>query len=383
VKIIQVLPTLEQEASGPSYSVPRLAEALAQHGNEVRLMTAGGQAVAPSVRLDFQRFPRDLGQTPVLKTLELSRAMHRALRSQAPDVDIIHSNGLWTGPTLYPAWAARAAGKPLILSPRGTLSPVALRRSPVRKRVFWSLLQHRAVASAKLLHATSHQEYRDIRAIGLRQPVAVIPNGVDVPARPQSRPVRGQPRRLLYLGRLHPIKGLDLLLPAWSSISDRFPDWELRLVGPGPAEYRRHLAEIASAERIPRLHIEEARYGPEKLEEYMEADLFVLPSYSENFGMTVAEALAQGVPAIATTGTPWSGLLDNACGWHVAPEIHSLAAAMSEAMSMERGALRTMGENGRAWMQRSFGWRHIGAEMLAVYNWLLDQGPRPATIIVD
>ena len=178
--------------------------------------------------------------------------------------------------------AARRASKPLVVSPRGTLSPVALQRSYWLKRAFWTLLQGRAVRSAACLHATSEQEYRDIRRFGLTQPVAVVANGVDIPPLEAPRASGTGLRTLLYLGRLHPIKGLENLLRAWQRLADRFPDWQLRLVGPAEAAYRADLESLASELDLKRITFAGPRYGADKHAEYAAADLYVLPSYTEN-----------------------------------------------------------------------------------------------------
>lgn len=382
MRIIEVLPTLEKEASGPSYSVPRLAEALAELGHDVSLLTAGGQAVAPGDGLDFQRYPRDFGQVPVLRTLELSRGLHRALRQQSGRAEIVHANGLWTAPTLYPAWAARASGTALVCSPRGTLSPVALAHSAYRKRVFWRLAQRRAVAAASLLHATSDQEYRDIRAFGLRQPVVVIPNGIDVPAAPPRQPRRTR-RRLLYLGRLHPIKGLETLLRAWAQVAPEFQDWELRLIGPGEVSYIARLERLAIDLRLPRLSFAGPSYGAEKAREYESADLYVLPSLSENFGMSVAEALAHGLPVITTHGAPWRGLQARDCGWWVAGELETVSGALRDALGRSPQALAQMGRNGRDWMAAEYSWSSVARSMAQAYDWLLHGGARPDGVYVS
>jgi glycosyltransferase involved in cell wall biosynthesis len=382
VRIIQVVPSLEEEASGPSYSVPRLAEALAALGHDVTLTSAGGQAVVVGDGVRFERYPRDFQHVPIVQTLQLSEGLRRALRRHAAEAEIVHSNGLWIAPTLYPAWAARGAGRPLMLSPRGTLSPVALEKSARRKRYFWRLLQGPAVAAAKVLHATSEQEYLDIRAFGLTQPVALIPNGVDI-APGSSRRTSRVRKRLLYLGRVHPIKGLEILLPAWRRLCSSFPNWELRIVGPGPEDYERKVRAMIAEQDIQRVSLEGPRYGAEKSCEYAEADLFILPSFSENFGMTVAEALAHAVPVIATTGTPWAGLVEERCGWHVAPTEDDLARSMSEAMGLAHSVRTAMGANGRRWMEQRFGWAGLAEQFADIYRWAAHGGSRPKSLIFE
>jgi len=372
MRLIHAIPHVDEEASGPSYSTPRLCHALAERGHQVELFSLARGRAKALCKVVARTFP----EGPKIARLGLSDAMRRGLAAAAKGADVLHSHSLWMMPNVYPAWAAARTGAPLVVSPRGALSPVALARSPRRKRLFWDVLQGPAVRQASLIHATSELEYRDVRAFGLAQPVAVIPNGVDV-ARDNAvgeRPA-GQ-RRLLYLGRLHPIKGLNQLLAAWADLRPRFPDWELRLVGPDEGGYGEALRrEMAGG--LYGVRFVGAQYGADKRAEYAAAELFVLPSHSENFGMAVAEALAAGRPVVTTTGTPWAGLAEHGCGWRVAPTAEGLGAALAEAMALDREILDAMGARGRDWMARDFGWPRLGEAMETAYRWLLDGGAAP------
>ncbi|MDB5451906.1 MAG: hypothetical protein JWO33_484, partial [Caulobacteraceae bacterium] len=184
MKAVQVAAGLDEPGAGPSYSVTRLAQSLRTLGVEVDLHSVGGwRATAGERPIEgLHRHPQDAAAVPGLGALCLSNAMGRALRRAAADADILHAHGLWLMPDVYPAWAARAAGKPFMLSPRGMLGSAALRFSSLQKRLFWLALQRDAARSAACLHATSLAEHDEIRAAGLRNPVAIIPNGVDLPA---------------------------------------------------------------------------------------------------------------------------------------------------------------------------------------------------------
>jgi len=367
MKICHVVPHIDREASGPSYSVPSLCAALGRRGHEVVLMTLARGVVAEPRDFRHEQFPPSFGPA----RLGPSRALRRALVEACADADVVHSHSLWMMPNVYPGWASRRTGTPLVISPRGTLGATPLSYSRRIKQAFWLACQGAAVRQASLLHATALQERDEIRAFGLQQPVAVIPNGVDIPD-PSPAPVEaGGPRRLLYLGRLHPKKGLEMLLEAWSGLSRRHPLWELHLVGPGD-EHEAVLRRRAADLELERVVFAGPKYGDEKRRTYAAAELYVLPSLNENFGMSVAEALSHGLPVVATKETPWAGLVDHGCGWSTEATVEGVERALGEALSLPSETLRAMGMSGREWMKRDFSWDRVAADMESAYQELLE-----------
>jgi glycosyltransferase involved in cell wall biosynthesis len=363
--------------------VRALEAALGDIGARAELHTVrgwrdGGGAACANMTAHRQDFPR----TPVLRALCLSSELERALRRAARTVDILHGHGLWLAPNVYPAWAARHGRAKLVMSPRGMLGEAALAFSRPKKRAFWTLFQARALRQAACLHATSEAEREDIRVAGLTNPVAVIPNGVDLPA-PAATSDPGGPRTVLSLGRIHPKKGLDALVRAWALVEADNPDWRLRIVGPAELGHDRELMTLGASLGLRRVSVEGPAFGPDRLAAYQSADLFVLPTRNDNFAMTVAEALAAGVPAISTKGAPWAGLEREQCGWWIDHGPEPLGAALMGAFGLPRDTLRGMGARGRAWMARDFSWDHIATDMLAVYAWLAQGGERPETIQLD
>ncbi len=383
MRIIEIVPTLEQQASGPAASVSSLAASLAGIGNSVLLLSVGGVGLELQGQFRHQQFDKTWDKVPLAKHLWLSRGLNEALWAAAPTADVIHSNGLWVMPNVCPSWAAQAASTPLVLSPRGTLSPIALARSKWLKRFFWTFVQGPAVRQARCLHATSEQEYRDIREFGLRCPVAVIPNGIDLPVPPAVANPRRAIRRLLYLGRLHPIKGIDDLLKAWQRVQADFPDWEMRLVGPDEGGYQAQLERLASELSLERFAFVGPRFGVEKWAEYVGAHLYILPSKSESFGMSVAEAMAAGLPVITTTGTPWQDLDEREIGWCVSPNVGGIEIALRKALAQSSKNLVRMGDRARSWMQQDFSWPDIARSMEAIYRWLVEGGEPPRHVRLD
>ena len=368
--VVHTVASIADEAAGPSYSAPSLAMAEARAGAAVSMFTVGDGPGRPLEGVSHKVFPQSLGGLPGLAQLRLSGAMRAALR--ASSAQIIHTHGLWLAPNCY-----RPPGKAFVLSPRGMLGPAALAFSAGKKRLMWRLLQGPAARAASLLHATSDQEHDEIRAFGLGNPVAVIPNGIDVP--PLERPARGAIRTVLSLGRIHPKKNLTGLIRAWATVEDR-EGWRLRLVGPDEGGHAGELRALVAQLGLADVTVESPVFGDGKLAAYREADLFVLSTLNENFAMTVAEALAAGTPVISTKGAPWGGLEPEGCGWWIDHGEAAMAVALGLAMSLPGETLSAMGAKGRDWMLRDYSWDRIGRDMLAAYEWALHGGQPPAAV---
>lgn len=375
MRLIHVVPHIDQEAAGPSYSVPRLCQALAKQGHTVELSCLAARAIIPGVQLDIHR------EWPVMRRFAISTSHAHALGKKAWDVDVVHNHSLWSMVNVACGWMVPGKSAKLVTSPRGTLSKWALSRNQKIKKVLWPL-QERALSRADLLHATSHVEYEEIRAAGFRAPVALIPNGIDLPVLPDNPITDARKRRtLLFLSRIHPTKGIDRLLQAWANLEARFPHWCLRIAGPGDAAHVAEVKDLARRLQLARVSFPGPLYGDEKSREYFQASLFVLPTYSENFVMVVAEALAHGCPAVVSRGAPWSGLQSEECGWWVSNEVTALTAALADAMSRPDNELGNMGIRGRNWMAREYGWDSIAERMSASYGWLLKRGDQPEWIL--
>ena len=376
--ILHVVPTVGVEHSGPSYSVPKLCEALIESGVETRLAVldwSPGVQVPQYVKcFPLAWGPRTLGRSPAM-----ARYLIESVRSGR--VEVIHSHGLWMMPNVYPAWARVRGHCRLVVSPRGTVSRWAFHHHAWRKKIFWWLLQEQTLRRADAFHATSEEEYIDIRRLGFRQAVCVLPNGIDAP--PLAEKLDGGHRTVLYLGRIHKKKGIDLLLRAWSALEPRFPDWNLVVAGPDDGGYLAECRALAAQLGLQRVEFPGPLYGDQKLAAYRQASLYVLPTHSENFAMTVAEALAVGTPAVVTKGAPWSGLLEHNAGWWVDIGVEPLIAALEEAIRLPKERLREMGRNGRNWMEKEFSWQTIALQMTEFYAWLCGRGPRPECARVD
>lgn len=379
LRAVHIVPSIGEEASGPSYSVPSLCRALGVAGVDVALHVLARGVPQMWSDISIETHPEWSG---VFRRLGVSPELRRALRSEAKGASVIlHNHSLWMMPNVYPGIVIANTRSRLVTSPRGVLDPWARRRSRWSKRIMMVLLQRRTLERTDCFHATSNSEFESVRGAGLRAPVAVIPNGVDVP--PLVRETRPEARKLLFLGRLHPKKGLDLLLRAWAATAQQFPEWELHIVGPDEGAYRQDLERLSSDLRGPRVVFRGPVYGAEKWRELASASLFVLPTHAENFGLAVAEALASGVPAIVTRGAPWQGLELKRCGWWIEQGVDSLTACLRDALIRSPPELESMGLRGREWMSREFSWTRMGEMMAKTYAWLLGGGTAPEWIRFD
>ena len=366
--VIHTTASLHAHNGGPPRTISALAEGLGRVGATVEVLALADGPLSESVRPD-----PSLAQTRIVEGA--GRGTNRFGRTiLASDADLIHDHGLWLPTNHAAARASRQKSVPFVVSARGMLEPWARQNSRLKKTVAWWAYQRRDLASAALLHATATSEAHALRSVGLRAPIAVIPNGVHVPPETarQPRPV-GARRRALFLSRVHPKKGLPLLLDVWAEV--RPAGWELVVAGPDEGGHR---AELEA--QVARLGLGEVSFlGPvgndDKWDLHRSADLFVLPTHSENFGVVVAEALAAGVPVLTTTGAPWSELQTHGCGWWVEPAPRPLAEALGAAIGATDDERAAMGARGRALVRRSYGWDGIAAQMLGVYEWLLGRQP--------
>lgn len=378
MRVIHVIPAITEEAAGPSYSVPRLCESLIGTGVDVQL-AALDWATMPARLPYLKTFPLGLGP----RRLGFSPKMRHWLRQEATSgrVEIVHNHSLWMMPNVYPGAAVSDSRCRLVVAPRGTLSMHAMGINALQKNIFWRLLQAHALRAAACFHATAESEYEDIRRLGFRQPVCILPNGIDVPPMVQA-PNTGR-RQLLFLGRIHPIKGIDNLLRAWQSVEHQFPEWDLVVAGPDNGGYLAQMQALTEKLQLKRIMFRGALYGDQKLQAYRDASLYVLPTHSENFGMTVAEALAAGTPAIVTKGAPWGELEKQGAGWWIDIGVEPLVACLEHALASPPTRHAEMGRAGREWMLRDYSWEGIGVQLAEVYRWLLDGGETPSCVRLD
>ena len=375
--VVHTIARIAHADGGPARTVAALCRSLAAEGAWVELVTGEVDDVDPGVPVHVAGTVVRWGRAqprpgPFARLLE-ERLVETGAR-------VVHDHGIWLSGNHVVAKVAASGSVARIVSPRGMLSEWSLAHRPWKKRIAWTAYQRRDLESADALHATSELEAEEIRAAGLDVPIAIVPNGVDLPPLPQPRLAEtDRPRRFLFLSRIHPKKGLEALVEAWGLA--RPAGWELVIAGPDEGGYR---AEIEKrARRLgpgPAIRFRDRVPDTEKWDLYRTADVFVLPTSSENFGVVVAEALASAVPVITTRAAPWEALSDRGCGWWTDLGVEPLAAAIREAAGIGDDERREMGARGRRLIEERFGWTAIARRMVSVYRWLAGEGVSPECV---
>jgi glycosyltransferase involved in cell wall biosynthesis len=296
----------------------------------------------------------------------------RTIVRESATADLIHVTGIFSWMNLAAAAASRRLGRPIVVSPRGSLDPDALAFSPRKKAWYFRLGGSRALEEATAFHVTSERERAHVEAVLPGARFGIVPNGVVVPssedlARWGSVPAAAP--TVLFLGRIHAVKNVIPLVRAWASVATRHADARLVLAGPDDHGHRADVERVIAAERLEAsVKLVGRVVGEDKNELLTGARCLVLPSQTENFGNVVAEALSRRVPVIASTGTPWRGLREHDCGWWIEPSVEGLARAIDEALTLSPEARTAMGERGRAWMVEEFSWPQVARGMTEFYD---------------
>lgn len=292
--------------------------------------------------------------------------------------DIVHLHGLWSFGLHRCVLICRRWRIPYIIAPRGMLEPWSLEQKWLKKRIARWLYQDRDLKYAVALHATAESEAKQFRQLGFGNKVIVSPNGVNVPKTFEPRKTLNTRKKVLFVSRMHPKKGALELVEAWGHLVVRgqwsvVSGWTCELVYTVSGEIEQEYEARVKA-RVKDLGLQDqfvftgALNDDEKWKAYARADLFVLPTYSENFGIVVAEALWAGVPVITTNGTPWIELETKKCGWWINIGVEPLAKTLDKAMALDDAARREMGEQGRNLVEEKYIWDAVVKEMVKGYE---------------
>lgn len=359
MNIIHCLPTLGSQGYGVTSVVKGLIDRQIQHSHSV---------IASTLDSPF----------PISKVSSSS-------------VDVIHQHMIWLPHGHHAHAISRRSSSPLLVTPHGALDPWSLRKSRWKKKIAIMLGEYRRLNSATCLQATSPFEVKYFRELGFTNPIALIPNGVsagdfscNISIHSNSLlcdyPHLSSKRCLLFLSRITPQKGLHLLLHAFASVIFSYPnsDWHLIIAGSDQNGYLSEVFHlIDSLSLVDHVTIMPPVYGDSKNQLFSFCEAFVLPSLAEGFPMVVLEAMASGLPVIATTASPWEELLSTNSGWWVSPSVSALSSAISDLVSSDSSQLCKMGSRAKALVCSNYDIDLVVIRLQHLYRWMISGNDLP------
>lgn len=391
MKVLTFITSISLKGGGPSRSVPMLVKGLAELGVDITLMTYWSD--------DMNTHALD-GTSAKLKVLrpDFSRSqMEEYIISEK--FDVIQLQSMWDLRYHIVAKTARKHRIPYIITPRGMLEPWCLSQKKWKKKLAMALYQMKDIKRSACVFTTAEMEALHVRDLGVDVPMVVLPNGIETDSYPCRISKDKVKKQILFLSRIHIKKGIELLIDAFDRIIKKnadMDDWTVAIVGNGEEEYIRELKrKVEGLNLRDKVKILAPVFGDAKVKLYQESSIFCLPSYSENFGMVIAEAMSCGVPCITTNGTPWQLLngevstmganLDilgknRKTGWCIDLNVDNLEKVLLEAMTMKTEALYEMSQKGNLLVQENFNYKSVARKVMQLYSWLLDGGQTPAFV---
>ena len=384
-KILHYISGIDLASGGPARSMPSICLAMQQvdvycevharqteNPNDKKLKEAGIPVILvnpPSGKIKslFSKF--------LLQNVDFSGA-------------IVHIQNIWD---LALHWVAKECKKqnvPYVISPRGMLEPWSMNQKKIKKELAMAIYQWSDLQNASCIHTTAISEMEHVRALGVKCPIAVIPNGINVSDYEERKYdiKKNEKKRMLFLSRIHPKKGIDLLLKAWSQLSSHLTEkWELVIAGEGGGDYTIDDLKALIAKDYSAMNVVVAgpQYGEDKTKMYQSADLFVLPTHSENFGMVIAEAMCCGVPVITTTGTPWVDIREKNLGWYIELSVDNLKETFVEAMNLSDIDLHERGKRSREYILNEYSIESIAHKYKSLYDWIYGLSEKPEFVYLN
>ena len=319
--------------------------------------------------------------------------LSRQLSSLTPD--LVHTHGIWTYLSIAATrWSKSNGGvtpRPYVVSTHGMLDPWALHNSRWKKIIAGFAFERRHLENATCIHAINRAEVAAIRAFGLKNPICIIPNGVEVRASnvanrtpPWTAHILGDRKILLYLGRLHPKKGLSILLRGWKDAFKHEKDWILVVAGWDQGGHLRELEQLTRELKISdSVHFTGPVFGEARDTAYQNADAFILPSLSEGQPLVVLEAWSYARPVIMTQECNLPEGFEKRAAIRMNATVEGAAEALGKLFALEKSALEEMGRRGRDLVIDNFSWSQIASQMFAVYEWLLGRSAPPNCVLFD
>ena len=350
--------------------------------HEPHIWYPGPDDDANSIRLDC-----NIKGLPTLGNSKfgLVRCLFQKIPKDIKSFDIIHQHGIWMPISMYNQKIRRNSNLKSIVQPHGYLEPFRLNISKFKKKIAFNLFEKSNLEGATVLVACAQDEAENLKRIFPNKDIAIIHNGIsDVFFNEPSLKykVKKKKKRMLFLSQIIPIKGLERLFEVFFDIGvDRFNEWEFLIAG-YDNKYTKNLKKLVDSLN---LNILVSFVGPklskDKIEIFDNTDVFILPTYNENYGIVVAEALARGIPVITTKGTPWEELNAKNCGFWVDNTNEGLKAGLLDILNKSEKDLQIMGVRGRKLIESKYLWSKTTKRTIILYDWVLNGGKKPDFII--
>lgn len=386
MKVLQIVPSISLVYGGPSQMIRGFSESLARQGVEVTLLTtdSNGDAGQPPLDVPLNTPVAQDGYTvryfrcSPFRRYKFSLPLLQWLWNHADEYAIAHIHALFSPLSSTAAWVAQRRGLPYVLRPLGTLDPADLRKKRRLKQLYATVLERGNLANAAAIHFTSAEEARISERFGARTTDWVIPLGVTPPPKPERTAeycrelgVADNRPLLLFMSRLEPKKGLDLLVPALEAVAATGQDFQFVLAGSNPQDpqYETRVRDRLFASSVGDRAIAPGFVtGEMKSALLYRADLFVLPSYYENFGIAVAEAMGVGTPVLVSDRVQiWEAVESSRSGWVASCTVESVRDRLLEALS-DLAECQRRGENARRYASQAYSWDAIARQAIAAYE---------------
>ncbi len=389
IKVLHLARLVGAKSFGIGPVVLGLASAQQKLGLQVEVWTQDIESELRELEHSYGLLPETIHRFPHIgpSRLGFSPWMEREVIVRAQEFDVIHQHGFWTAiARVTNVWQDHGNGK-TVITPHGTLDPWALRKSAWKKRLSLWLYARRNLARAGCLHALSRREAEAVRQFGIRQPVAVIPNGVSQ-SWLQSHGnkfrflkrvgVPNDTRIMLFLGRITPIKGLPMLVHALHRVRDHLGNWRLIIAGVDEFGHEQEVKGLTAQLNMQHfVHFVGPLYGQDKRDAFAAAQFFILPSYSEGYPVVILEALGAGVPVLTTKASPWEDLHVYRCGWATDISVDGIANALAQIIVLPAEDLYEMGQRGKKLVASQYTWPNLAEKTLQLYEWLAEPTKAP------
>lgn len=392
MNVFHLIENLDDSYGGPAKSVPYLAKNLLELNVQCSLLSIKyheneKNEVIEENKLNWLSFSFNWAKK-IRYSKELRCYMTDVLKVEKNV--ILHTHNLWNYIPYLTFSLSKKLNIPYIIAVRGSLYPWSISQSSFQKKIAWKIFQKKALNNAACVHVTEKNELKVVRDLGVTSPIALVPNGINLnefknmnskTIAKKNLGLKIEKNYILFLSRIHSKKGLEYLVESWISLAKFYPNWDLLIAGPvcDVLYYKNIENRIINNNLNKRILFMGMMSGEKRIDCFSASSLFVLPSHTENFGISIAEAMAAKIPVITTQGTPWQEIVKYDAGWWVELNEKNIHDALVAALSSSDGELERKGLNGFNLIQK-YEWKYQAQKMKEVYSWVLYGGQKPAFV---